>query len=160
MPTFDPDPAVSIGTYMVTTITNAGTFTPTGGSALSFTPQLLYASPKYTPTELDTLRVDLMLDEDDEVQLLDNGNVEEIATRIFLSVQQRVANKTTAVAALINFVGALRDLFPLRQNVAVVGSQKVYLISKQVVLKYSPEELDKNDRFISVLAFGWSGFYE
>lgn len=156
--TFSPDSAVLIGEYMVTTINAAAPFTPSGGDALSFTAQLLYATTKYEPEDLDTLRVDLCLDEDDEVIDADRVD-EEITNRIFLCVQQRVTNKTTDVRKLIGFVGALRDLFVLNDSVVVSGSQRAHLISKQVVIKYMPDELDKNDRFVSVVAFGWSGFY-
>ncbi|MSU80711.1 MAG: hypothetical protein EXS16_21815 [Gemmataceae bacterium] len=165
MPTFDPAPITAIGDKIITDI-NAATWTPTGGVALTFTARRVFFLAEYQPTKADgsvddTLRVDLLVNEDFDEELADRSNDCERFFTVALGVQKILADRTSKaeVDALVAFVNALARFYDLESPFVVSGTQRARCRKREIPVIYAPDELDRNGRFFSVIHLTFSGWY-
>jgi hypothetical protein len=162
MPTFSPSPLIAAGDELVTRI-NAVTWTPSGGSALTFTARRRGFVPEYQPTDT-TLYVDLIAMTDEEKELDDRGGGVVREYTVAIVVQKVMTDKTSLseLDALVNFLQALADFFPLEIEMTITGSspaQKFRCTTSNVPIEWAPDELDKNGRYYGVAHLQFTGWY-
>jgi hypothetical protein len=157
--TFDPAPITDLGDKVVADI-NANTWQPTGGAALSFTARRVFFLSEYEPTDT-SLRVDLLVAEDFDETLEDHGNICERNLTVAIGVQKVLSDRTSKseVDSLVAFVNALARFYDLYVEFTVAGSQKARCTKREIPVIYSPEEMDKNGRFFSVIHLTFAGWY-
>jgi hypothetical protein len=160
MPTFNPSPAVALGDKIVSDINAAAPWTPSGGSNLSFTARRVYWLAEYEPTDTD-LHVDLLIALEDDEELSDKADTTERRFEVIIAVQKVIADKATNTEcdALVAFANALLTFYKLETEFVVSGSQRAHCIERSMPVIYSPEDLDRSNRFFSVIRLKFEGWY-
>lgn len=160
MPTFNPSP-LTVAADKVLALINAEEWTLTGQSRLAFEARRVYFLPEYKPDDPD-LHVDMLIGEDSDTELVDRGGTVEREFMLAIGVQQVLDDRTNLqpIDELLGFVQALKDFFPYeREFIDDGGTQKIRCTDSKIPIVYSPEELDKNSRFFSVLHLTFKGWF-
>ncbi len=153
------DPAVILGDALVSLI-NGSTWKPENRSPLNFTARRLYQIPGYKPDD-PTLRVDLIIQEKEPVELADRGGILERSFDVAIGIQKIVANQNDVaeVDGLRNFVTTLFAFFDVQVELTLSGGQRIRCVTKKQSVPYHPQELDENSRFFALLDFEYVGWF-
>jgi hypothetical protein len=158
--TYGESPVVSLAEKVLTDL-GATTWTPPGGPAISCTFDRIYHVSEIVPTET-SIKVFVMMVEESDEELADRGGSEDRTFVVDVGVLKVLVDRDEVdeFDALVNFVEALRTYYSLEENFTVTGSQKARCIKREKPVIYSPEEIDKNSRFFSVIRLTFAGWYQ